>query len=224
MAKVSLSSKMREHGHGGAGRIGPFITISRQYGCGGFALGLLLLDILNDNAGSEVTWQVYHKEILHRLATETNMAADLIEKQRRQKPQFMMDLFNFFAGERPPSGMEIRNSITTIIRGLAINGGAIIIGQGGSAATADLPNGLSVRLEAPLPWRVEAVAFREGISHKAAGKKIEQMEKERDYIRKLYEKKYPHKPAYNLVYDASVFTLAQIAQHVAYALKLMKVV
>ncbi|MBI5726065.1 MAG: cytidylate kinase family protein [Planctomycetes bacterium] len=213
---------MREHGQ--APRIGPFITISRQYGCGGFALGLLLLDILNENSDGGKTWKIYHKEILHSLATETNMASDLLEKQRRQKPQFMMDLFNFFASQRVPSGMEIRNSITTIIRGLAINGGAIIIGQGGSAVTADLPNGLSVRLEAPLDWRIGSVAFREGVAARAAEEKIELMEKEREFLRNLYGKKYPRKPAYNLIYDASVFSLAQIAQHVAYALKLMKLV
>ena len=169
MAKVSLSEDMQERPQqteedAEIQNAGPFVTISREFGCYGFSLGLLLMEVLNDEADPSQTWKIYHKEILARLASETKTAADLLERERRAKPRPFLDFFRAFKRDRPPSGYAIRNRITTLIRGLAVEGHAIIIGQGGAGATADLPNGLSVRLEAPLDWRVKEAAFREGLT------------------------------------------------------------
>jgi hypothetical protein len=225
MAKVSLSEDMQERPKESEEdqeirNAGPFVTISRQFGCYGFSLGLLLMEVLNDDADPEHTWKIYHKEILARLASETNTAAEELERERRSKPRLFLDFLRAFKRERVPSGYEIRNRITTLIRGLAIEGYAIIIGQGGAGATNDLPNGLSVRLEAPLDWRVKETAFREGLTETEARLRVRAMERERAYLERIYATRFPRKPAFHLVYDCSVFTLAQIAQHVVYAMKM----
>ena len=222
MAKISLPDHMKEQPPEpqAPANVGPFMTISRQFGCYGFSLGMLLLEILNEDVPHEKTWKLYHKDILARLATESNMAAELLEKERRNKPRLIVDFFRSLSKDRVPSGLEIRNRITTIIRGLAVEGRAIIIGQGGSGATSDLPNGLAIRLEAPEDWRINKVAFREGLTETEARLAIHEKEREREYLRKLYERQYRRKPAYQLTYDCSIFSLAQIAQHIVYALKL----
>ncbi|MCJ7544332.1 MAG: cytidylate kinase-like family protein [Phycisphaerae bacterium] len=223
MAKLSLPDHMRERraeAEQEAQGIGPFLTVSRQFGCYGFSLGLLLLEILNEEAPPGKTWKIYNREILGKLATETNLAAELLERERRTRPHLIVDFFRSLSKERIPSGLEIRNRITTIIRGLAAEGYAIIIGQGGAGATQDMPNGLSVRLEGPLDWRVKQVAYREGIHDTQARMRIKAVDKEREYLRKIYEGQFGRKPAFHLTYDCSVFTLAQIAQHIVYAMKL----
>jgi hypothetical protein len=223
MAKLSLPEHMKEQRpelEEEPENAGPFVTISRQFGCYGFSLGLLLMEILNEDAEPEQTWKIYHREILERLATETNMAAELLEKERRAKPRLWVDFFRSLRKERIPSGLEIRNRITTIIRGLATDGHAIIIGQAGAGATHDLPNGLWVRLEAPEKWRVREVALREGLTETQALKRLRDMERERAHLRKIYQRRFPRQPAYHLVYDCSALTLAQIAQHIVYAMKL----
>ena len=202
------------------GDAGPFVTISRQFGCHGFSVGLLLLDLLNEGADPDESWKIYHREILTRLATETDMAEEILDRQRRARPRLITGFFKSLGKGRIPSGMQVRNQITTIIRGLAIEGRAIIIGQGGSGATMDLPNGLSVRLEAPEDWRVKQVAFRDGLTDTQARLRIRAKEREREYLRKLYQAKYRRTPAFNLLYDCSEFSLAQIAQQIVYALKL----
>lgn len=222
MARVSLADHMREQPQSHQAEpanAGPFLTISRQFGCYGFSLGLLLQDILNEDAPPEGAWKLYHKDILARLATDTNMAAELLEKERRSKPRLIVDFFRSLSRERIPSGYEIRNRITTIIRGLAIEGQAIIIGQGGAGATADLSHGLSIRLEAPEEWRIRQVALREGLPEGQARTSVQAKEQEREYLRKIYERRHSRKPAFHLVYDCSVFTLAHIAQHIVYAMK-----
>jgi hypothetical protein len=223
MAKVSLAEHMHEEPSDGqldAKNVGPYITISREFGCWGFSLGLLLLDILNEETTGEKAWKIYHKEILDKLAEDTNMARDLIESQRRRKPRAIVDFFRSLSGEKIPSGYEIRNRITNIIRGIAIEGYAIVVGQGGAGATHDLGKGLSIRLEAPEDWRVKQIAFREGLSETEAKLRVRAKEGEREYIRKIYETRFPRKPAFHLVYDCSIFTLAQIAQHVVQAMRL----
>ncbi len=223
MAKLSLPEHMREELPTGDEQEPalPFITISRQYGCYGFSLGLLLMEILNEDAEADRTWKIYHREILERLATETNMAAELLEKEQQAKPRLWVDFFRSLKRDRIPSGYEIRNRITTIIRGLALEGYAIIVGQGGAGATHDLRGGLWVRLEAPDEWRMREVALREGLAENEAAKHLKEKEQEREYLRKIYERRFPRQPGYHLVYDCSVFTLAQIAQHVVYAMRLL---
>ena len=224
MAKVSLQGHMKEQVaevvEEEQGPVGPYITISRQFGCYGFSLGLLLMEILNDEATPEATWRIYHREILERLASETNMAAEDVDKKRRSKPGLLGEFFRSLSKERVPGGYEIRNRTMSMVRDLCTTGHAIIVGQSGALATLDLPNGLSVRLEAPKDWRAKEVAFREGLSEVQSKLRIQAMEKERDYLRKLYERRIKSKTVFNLTYDCSYFTLVQIARHVVYAMKL----
>jgi hypothetical protein len=222
MSKISLAEHMKEHRAAQEltpENCGPYVTISRQFGCYGFSLGLLLLEILNEQSEGPI-WKIYHKEILSRLATETNLASELLEEQRRTKPSMISNFFRSFSRERIPSGYEIRNKITALIRGLAIEGYAIIIGQGGAGATQDLPNGISIRLESPEDWRVKQIAFREGLNETEAKLRIRTEEQEREYLRKIYQQRFTRKPAFNLTYDCSVFTLAQIAQHIVYMMRI----
>jgi len=180
------------------------------------------MEILNDEADAEHTWRIYHKEILQKLASETHTASEVLDQQRRTRPSFVTSLFRSLSRTRIPSGLEVRNRMTAIVRRLAIQGHAILIGQGSSATTQDLENGLSVRLEAPEDWRVKQVAFREGISETQARIKVQEEERQREYLRKIYSARYPRKPAFHVTYDCSVFTLAQIAKHVVEALRMKK--
>lgn len=223
MAKVSLADHMKEQRSEqeiDPQNVGPFITISRQYGCYGFSLGLLLMEILNEDAEPGQAWKIYQKEILQKLATETDMAEEVLDRERRSRPGLIVDFFRSLTRDKTPSGQEIRNQIATIIRGLAIEGQSIIVGQGGSAATADLPNGLAIRLEAPEAWRVKQVAFRDGIGETEAKMVVQKREEQREYLRKIYERKFPGGPAFDMVFDCSTFSLAQIAQLVVHAMRL----
>ena len=221
MAKTSLSAEMKERPSEFAKKrqsVGPFVVISRQYGCHGYSLGLLLAATLGERTGE--SWNVYHKDILSRLATETNLAQEFIEQEMSSKHSVLVDFFRTFSTEHIPSGYEIRNRITTIIRGLAIQGQAIIIGQGGAGATQDLPNGLSVRLEAPDGWRVRQVSAEEGLDAIRARQKIHDVEAQRDYLRHIYELKFPRKPAFQITYDCSAFSVSELAEHIVAMMKI----
>ena len=163
---------------------GPFVTISRQSGCSGFALGLLLAEILNDHAPPGRAWKVYGKEILAQLATETNLAEEMVAKLHARDPGLVVDFLRSLMGRQIPSGYVVRNRITSIIRGLAVHGQAILVGQGSVGATWGIDNGLNVRLVAPEDWRVLRVAQGYGLPPAEARAMLRQRDQDRDYLRK----------------------------------------
>jgi len=223
MAKVDLADHMRERRTVASEELlsaGPFVTISREYGCQGFSLGLLLLEILNEEAEPGKVWRIYQREILENLAAETDTAAVVLEKERRSKPRPLVEFFRSLGKKRSPSGYEIRNRMSTIIRKLAIEGHAILIGQGGAGAVLELDHGLSGRLEAPEDWRVKQIAFQEGLTETEAKLSVRQREQDREYLRKMYRSRFQRMAAFQLIYDCSAFTLAQIAQQIVLALRL----
>jgi cytidylate kinase len=118
-----------------------------------------------------------------------------------------------------PDGYEVRNKITMMVRTIAFEGHAVIIGQGGTAATGDLANGLSVRVVAPRDWRIARICRRENLEKQTAIAKIEQIEKEREHLREIYERQNPREPAFNLMFDNAMFTNEQIADMVIFAME-----
>ena len=191
----------------------PFLTISRQYGCGGFTLALKIQALLGARGGPR--WVVYSKEIIQQLATEMQSSSEVVQRERRRRSEPIVELFRSLSNVKTPSSYEIRHRTAMLIRDLAAKGDTIIVGLGGAAATRKMPNGLAVRLEAPMEWRVGQVVQREGLGEQEARERIAAVEQEREFLHELYARWFPRKPAFHLTFDASVFALDDIAQLVA---------
>ena len=220
MGKPTLSSYIRENLDKMEAKTepGPYVTISRQYGCDGYELGDLLLKRLNEREG-ENKWRLFKKEMLKQLAEDTGLAEEVIEKERHAKPSLIKDLLRGVGKSSIPDGYEIRNKITLMVRTVAFEGHAIIIGQGGTAATADLEGGLSVRLEGPREWRTTRVCVRENLKRPGAVARIEEVEKNRKHLRKIYEEANRREPAFNLMIDNSMFGLEKAVDLILYAME-----
>jgi hypothetical protein len=189
---------------------GPYLTISRQYGCDGLELAELLIEKLN-RRDEQQRWKLYHKELLKQLAQDTGLTEEMIEKERFSKPSLLKDFFRGLLSINIPDGYEIRKKITMMVRTGAFEGHAVIIGQGGNSATADLANGLSVRIEAPKEWRVARVSVREHLSRDEATARIDEIDAQRQYLRDIHEEQHPRQPAFHLTFDKSFLTNEQIA-------------
>jgi hypothetical protein len=220
VTRPTISSYIRENldNLDGKSEPGPFITISRQFGCDGYKLGDILLKKLEERP-DEQEWRLYKKEILTQLAEDSGLTEEVIEKERKAKPSIIREFFRGVRRNNLPGGYEIRNKITLMVRTVAFEGHAIIIGQGGTAATADLEGGISVRIEAPKEWRIVRVSRRDDMLKDAAATKLEKIEKERSHLRDIYEEKNPRKPAFNLNIDNSRFTLDEAADLIIYAME-----
>jgi len=220
MSKPTISAYLRDHLDDISKKEepGPYLTISRQFGCDGFELGEYILPKLNER-DEDKRWKMYYKELLKQLAEDTGLTQDIIERERLSKPSLLKDFLRGLKKSSIPDGYEIRNKITLMVRTVAFEGYAVIIGHSGNAATADIDNGISVRIEAPKDWRIARISIREKIDKTAAGAKIEEIERQRQYLRKLYEEKNPREPAFALVFDNSIFKKEQISDLILQAME-----
>jgi hypothetical protein len=198
---------------------GPYVTISREPGCEGYRVGDLLMEKLN-RLDELKRWRVFKKELLKQLAEDTGVTEEIIEQERHAIPSIVRDFFKGMGTGIIPNGIEIRSKITTMVRSVAFEGHSVIIGQGGTAATADLANGLSIRLEAPREWRIVRICRRDNISRDEAIRRMNEEEESRIHLRRLYEQTNPRLPAFNLSIDNSVFTAEQIADIILNAMRL----
>ncbi len=197
---------------------GPYLTISRQYGCDGLELAGMLVERLNQR-DEEQRWRLYHKELLKQLAEDTGLTEEILEKEQLTRPSLMGDFLRGLLRSDVPNGYEIRKSITLMVRTAAFEGYAVILGQGGTAATVDINNGLSVRIEAPREWRVARVSIREQLSKEQAAARMEEVETQRQYLREIYEKQSSRQPAFHLLFDNSIFSKEQITELILLAME-----
>lgn len=220
MTKPTISSYLRDHldDIGTKKEPGPYLTISRQWGCDGIGLGQILVSKLNER-DPEQRWKLYQKELLRQLAEDTGLTEEILEKERKSKPSLLKDFLRGLKKNGIPDGFEVRNKITMMVRTIAFEGHAIIIGQGGTAATGDLSNGLSVRVEAPRDWRIARICRRENLAKNAAISKIEEIEKEREHLREIYQRQNSREPAFNLIFDNAMFSNEQISDLVVQAME-----
>lgn len=220
MSKPTISSYLREHldDIGTKKEPGPYITISRQWGCDGYELGRILVEKLNER-DEDSRWKLYYKELLKQLAEDTGLTEDMLEKERKSKPSLLKDFLRGLKKNGIPDGYEVRNKITMMVRTVAFEGFAVIIGQGGTAATTDLANGLSVRVEAPRDWRVARICRRDGLGKETAIAKIQEIEKNRQHLREIYERQNPREPAFNLAFDNAMFSNELIADMIINAME-----
>jgi cytidylate kinase len=220
MYKPSISSYLRERLDDIIHKKepGPYITISRLYGCDGLELANLLVQKLNER-DEQQRWKLYYKDLLKQLAEDTGLTEEIIEKERFARPSLMKDFLRGLMQQNIPNGFEIRKNITTMIRTVAFEGHAIILGQGATAATGDLENGISVRIEAPKEWRIARVCVREQLSKDAATARIDQIDAQRQYLREIYEKQNPRHPAFNLLLDNAVFNKEQMVDILLFILE-----
>ena len=56
----------------------PFITISREYGCGGVEIAEKIIEIINRDYKVEPEWALYDKKILEKLSENTGYTTDLL--------------------------------------------------------------------------------------------------------------------------------------------------
>jgi hypothetical protein len=220
MPRPTLSSYLREHLDGGLKKKepGPYLTLSHQFGCDGYELGLYLAEKLNQR--DEVQqWKVYFKEFIQQLAEDTGVTEDDLERERVSKPSLFKDFFRGLNKKPIPDRIEIRNQTGQMIRAVAIGGYSIIIGQGGASATSDIANGLTIRIEASRDWRIARVCLLESVDRVAAAQKIDKHEAAQTRLNAFYETKKLRKPEYHLVFDNSVFSKELISQLVIKAME-----
>lgn len=148
----------------------PLITISRQKGSGGVIIAQKVAKKLGKS------WKSYHKELIDGIAKEAHLEKELIRAIDEKKLSLVDEMIGDFFGKRYANMGSYYKNLVKILSTIAQRGRAVIVGRG---AAFIFPESLKIRIVADLEDRISAIAKRENVSKKTAGKIIEEAEKQR---------------------------------------------
>lgn len=197
----------------------PFITISREYGCGGFDIAVKLTDILNKEYHATPIWAAYDKQILDKITSDLGLTQELTETLTNTARSKMTDLFQTTFSKFPPQ-VAVYRKLAEVVRTLAINGHVVIVGRAGNVITRGMPYGLHVRIVAPMSYKVKRIAAKLKVTQPEAREIIEQKEMERESFIKNFLKFDPEDPHnYDIVINNENYALDELAGLIIDAMK-----
>ena len=187
----------------------PFITISREYGCGGFDIATKLSEILNKTGSGDIPWAAYDRELLEKIISDMGISRTLAETLTASARNSLTNLLQTSFSSFPPQVAVFRKLAETV-RILALNGHVIVVGRAGNRITSDMKGGYHVRLVASLDWKINRVSSMANISAGKARTLIHEKEAGREtFIREFvkFDVADPHN--YDLVINNSNHTAEQ---------------
>jgi cytidylate kinase len=162
------------------------ITISREFGCVGDDIGARIAERLG--------YHFVDKEFIGALLREYGLIN--FEKEF-ETPQGFWDAFNTQRGKRRDLMVEMLNRV---VQAVARHGNAVIQGRSGFAILEDFADVLHVRLQAPLPVRVEqTMAQRQMTAEQAAASVKDGDDARRSFVQEFYGVPWDAIRAFDLV-------------------------
>lgn len=184
----------------------PFvITISRQLGSGGAYIGQVLAKKLN--------MQYADREIICRAARQLSTLVEALEPHEEKVRSFwqsFVESFAYFAAESytppiiVPTNQQLFQIESEIIRAIAKEQPAVIIGRCASQILGEHPNHVSLFLHGDMTFRSCRVQELYKVTGETAEKMIHKTDHERSrYIYKFTGKDWKDSRQYNLCIDTS---------------------
>lgn len=178
----------------------PFVTISRQAGAGGHLLSYVILSEFLKFKRTDIFegWHVFDKDLMEVVARDPLLQgsmADLVsEKYRSEFSDFIDSLFTGQSRQ-----YMFHKTTFKVVRMLAAIGKVVIVGRCGSLVTADLPQGIHIRLVAPKASRIVWMMKRFKLNKADATEAVEKQDSDRRKLVKLFFHRDIEDP---LLYDA----------------------
>lgn len=180
----------------------PIITISREFGARGAALGEYL--------GEMIGFKVWDKELLQAIANEMGGGVRTIESLDERRMQTVEDTVTGFL-MNIPTNMAYLRSLIKVVRTIESYGNGIIVGRGANYICKN-PGALHIRVVSPKIKRIAEYASRENISIEEARYIIERKDREREeFVRKNFHKDVAEPSDYHLTLNSDVFAIDKMA-------------
>ncbi len=165
---------------------GPYISISRDFGCMANVIAQKLARELtkrNKTAGIQKDWKWINKVILNESAKALELTPSKIEYVFKSQRKTMVDeIVSAMSTRYYKSDKRIRKTIIEVIKSIAKTGHVIIVGRGGVTFAKDNPKSLHIKLTAPINWRADRISKNYNKSRQDALKYILEVDKERKYL------------------------------------------
>ena len=194
----------------------PFVTLSREAGIGGSAFAAALRDRLTETSPNG-PWEVHSGNLIkdmlrtHRLPPQ--LARFLPEDRIHEPDASVGELLGLH-----PSLWDLVAAVNELMRHLAQDGHAILLGRGANFATATQPHGIHVRLIASTTTRASVTARRFALDADLAAERNALCDAARSrYVRATFNAAVEDPLAYDAVlnlgrmsFDAAVSLVAEL--------------
>jgi cytidylate kinase len=200
------------------------ITINRVFGSGGREIALKLSELLNI--------KVYDKAFLQTICQKFNLTEKEVERIKAEKKNWWTEFCQFYkqfdiidskSADRnlEVTSMQLYHAEARAMRELAEQESCIIVGRTGFHVLKDRPNTIRILLIADMDHRLERITHKYNVDEKEARKLIEETDQARENFTQTFAgvSRYDARN-YDLVINVSPFTTDQVAQFLAYNLKL----
>ncbi len=169
----------------------PIITIAREYGARGAALGSALAE--------ETGFVLWDHDVVHAIATEAHVSEKLVASLDEHAAHALLDFFTSpLAGARYTQETYHRQLIK-VVRTIAKHGSAVIVGRGAHFILSP-KHCLRLRVVAPIEERVRGLASRNSITERKARAEAEHHDRDRgEFHRQHFLRDVSEPSAYDLV-------------------------
>ncbi len=153
-----------------------FVTISREYGCDGYPVAVMLCEMINKKR-NDSPWIVISHPIMEKLISDENIGAELIDDISEKRYRFV----DWFIDGLVPDYLKSAQShvferMRMLILNLAEKGNCIILGGGSQIITSELDplkfNGIHARIIGSQNVRLKKVMEKFGLHRKDGEKHI----------------------------------------------------
>lgn len=146
-------------------RPGPVVTISRECGCSANRIATKLSKILTgynylSDTKTDVEWKWVSKEVIEMAALELETHPNTIKNVfLGEAKQSIHEVTTAFSNSKvyDADDQHVIDTVKSIIRSIAEDGHYIIVGRAASVIAQDIPQRLSIKLQAPLEWRINRI-------------------------------------------------------------------
>src|SRR5262249_35277874 len=178
------------------------ITVSREYGAGGYEVAHRLAERLG--------WELLDRELLHQAAAVEHLPDAELERLD-EKAVSLADRFRLH-----PPHQRYLHGLREAARQAADRGNVILVGRGTGKLLLDVPGVFHLRLVAPKEWRAARMAHREGWALEQALARCTQEDRSRDRFTRYFFGDAPFQPAqYHAVFNTGRVPLEDVAACVA---------
>ncbi len=195
-------------------KLGPIITISRQAGCSGKDIGILIQRTINRNIHNpKDRWKCIDKDMMRDSAKKLDLPVRKIKYIfHGQKKSNMDEIFESLSSRYYKSDRVIRRTIVDVMKEYAKKGNIVVIGRAGVALAPFVNRSFNIRLVASLPWRINQISNKHEITEDEALKYITEVDNKRLAMIEEFSGRKMDESMFDIVLNCERFSKKEIVQ------------
>lgn len=230
-----LSSYLTPEGEKSPGkyhRPGPVVTISRECGCSANRIATKLSKILTgynylSDTKTDVEWKWVSKEVIEMAAVELETHPGRIKNVfLGEVKKNILEVSSAFSNSKvyADEDVQVIDTVKSIIRSIAEDGHYTIVGRAANIIAQDIPARLSVKLQAPLEWRINRIMQISNLSWTDAQTYVLEVDRQRNLFVEHVAGRELDNNDFDLIFNCSSMSDDQIVDVMVNVLKNKKII